>query len=229
MISMSSRIVRPDDAKDVAAFSWTAAKVPPKAGVPLGEAIAPDPVVQANAAWEQRLRQLQGECEVRVQQALQAGRAEADESYKREHAAKLETLYRKLATAASELADLRDKLRKEAESDVVRLALAIARKVIHREVAVDSELLVGLVHSILQKIDTRELHQLRVHPDQVEGLVRAWNRIYAPKKVEIVPDRSLEPGAALFETTRGVLDASVDTQLGEIERGMLDLTRRLLP
>ena len=31
-----------------------------------------------------------------------------------------------------------------------------------------------------------------------------------------------EPGGAIFEIGRGSLDASVDTQLGEIERGLVD-------
>jgi len=32
----------------------------------------------------------------------------------------------------------------------------------------------------------------------------------------------------IFETSRGDLDASIDTQLGEIERGLADVVRRRL-
>jgi len=45
------------------------------------------------------------------------------------------------------------------------------------------------------------------------------------RNVEIMPDPSLERGAAILETARGNLDASVDTQLREIERGFLELVR----
>jgi flagellar biosynthesis/type III secretory pathway protein FliH len=41
-----------------------------------------------------------------------------------------------------------------------------------------------------------------------------------------VPDGSRDPGAAVFETERGNLDASVESQLGEIERGLADALRR---
>jgi flagellar assembly protein FliH len=45
------------------------------------------------------------------------------------------------------------------------------------------------------------------------------------RNIELVPDASLERGAAIFETTRGNLDASIETQLREIERGFTDLVR----
>ena len=39
-------------------------------------------------------------------------------------------------------------------------------------------------------------------------------------------DAALQRGAAIFETAQGSLDASVDTQLNEIECGFADLMRR---
>jgi flagellar biosynthesis/type III secretory pathway protein FliH len=45
-------------------------------------------------------------------------------------------------------------------------------------------------------------------------------------KAEIVADNSLLLGDILFETTRGSLDASIDSQLLEIERGLTDLLGR---
>jgi flagellar assembly protein FliH len=39
----------------------------------------------------------------------------------------------------------------------------------------------------------------------------------------VTPDPGLERGAAVLETARGELDASIETQLAEIERGFADL------
>ena len=49
----------------------------------------------------------------------------------------------RLARAIDELAGLRPRLRQEAEADLVQLALAIARRVLRREIAVDPEALHG--------------------------------------------------------------------------------------
>jgi flagellar assembly protein FliH len=47
-----------------------------------------------------------------------------------------------------------------------------------------------------------------------------------PERIEVIADKKLERGALLIETERGELDASVETQLEEIERGFADLIRR---
>jgi flagellar biosynthesis/type III secretory pathway protein FliH len=44
----------------------------------------------------------------------------------------------------------------------------------------------------------------------------------APKHLTLAVDPTVNPGDVVFETSQGVLDASVDTQLREIERGMID-------
>jgi flagellar biosynthesis/type III secretory pathway protein FliH len=44
--------------------------------------------------------------------------------------------------------------------------------------------------------------------------------------VEVIADSSHELGSVIFETTRGNLDASVNSQLQEIERGLTDRLRK---
>ena len=40
--------------------------------------------------------------------------------------------------------------------------------------------------------------------------------------IEVISDPVQLPGSAVFEVVSGALDASVDTQLAEIERGLTD-------
>jgi len=49
-----------------------------------------------------------------------------------------------------------------------------------------------------------------------------------PPALEIVADASLQAGSAIFETSRGELDASINTQLAEIDRGLADVVRKRL-
>ena len=44
--------------------------------------------------------------------------------------------------------------------------------------------------------------------------------------IELVPDGTQQRGGAVFETSRGLLDASIETQLQEIERGLADQLQR---
>jgi flagellar assembly protein FliH len=61
-----------------------------------------------------------------------------------------------------------------------------------------------------------------VHPQQQAAVRQYLDRYSLAATVELVADPSLQSGDLLFETTRGNLDASVDSQLREIERGFAD-------
>jgi flagellar assembly protein FliH len=121
------------------------------------------------------------------------------------------------------MAGLRHNIRREAEEELVRLALAIARRILHRELSVDPDALMGLVKAALGKIEIRDTYRVRTHPEHAAPVTRYLAQIGAPQKIEVLADPSLEKGSVIFETGRGSLDASVDTQLVEIQRGLTDL------
>lgn len=139
---------------------------------------------------------------------------------------RLEPLLSDLGVLLKELAQLRPRLRTELEEDTVKLALVIARRVLHRELATDPEAILGLVKAAFHKLNARETHRLRLAPQDVTVLEEFRARWNLPDALEIARDASLVRGSVVFETARGELDASVDTQLNEIERGLTDIMRR---
>lgn len=130
-----------------------------------------------------------------------------------------------LGQLARELGALRPRVRAEAELAVVQLAVAIARRVLHREISTDPEALAGLVKSACERLNARELNRLRVAPGGAAVLEEHRSRIGLPPGLVIAADPALAPGSAIFETVRGEMDASVETQLEEIERGLADRMR----
>jgi flagellar assembly protein FliH len=108
----------------------------------------------------------------------------------------------------------------------VKLALAIARRIVHRELAIDPDAMRGLVIAALDRLQGQEIARVRAHPQLAAGLAEPLRKLAQTSPVEIVPDPSCERGALIFETDRGNLDASVETQLQEIERGLADRLRR---
>jgi flagellar assembly protein FliH len=131
-----------------------------------------------------------------------------------------------LAETLISLARLRESIREESTQDLVHLAISIAARVIHREVAVDPDALGGLIQAAFSKLQSREINRVRMHPT-LEGLVRKLlEQAGAPKNLVLMPDASLKPAEVFFETAQGILDASVETQLREIERGLIDKLER---
>ncbi|SRR5258706_283368 len=166
------------------------------------------------------------EAEQRAQAAYQQGLQEGLAAAKREMSAQVDVINGRLARTIEELTGLRQRFRHEAEEDLVTLALAIARRILHRELTMAPEALLGLVKAALEKIDGRELHSVRVRPEDAVMIQQHFEKMGLPRRVEVISDPGLERGAAILDSSRGALDASVETQLAEIERGFADLVRR---
>lgn len=151
-------------------------------------------------------------------EGVAAGRQQAEEHFR--------PAVQGVAEALASLARLRENLREETIQDLVRLAISVAARVIHREISVDPDALGGLIQAALVKVQSREINRVRMHPT-LETLVRkVMEQAGAPKNLVVMADASLKPAEVVFETAQGILDASVDTQLREIERGLIDKLER---
>ena len=154
------------------------------------------------------------------------GRREGVAEGEQRAVAQLTPLMQRLSRSITEVSQMGTSIRRDAEAEVVRLSLAIARRVLHRELSMDPAALVGIAKSALDTLDARELQRIRVHPQDVALLSEELTRSAMPKRIEVMGDATLDRGAVILETTRGELDASVGTQLSEIERGLADFIGR---
>ncbi|HXG32385.1 MAG TPA: FliH/SctL family protein [Bryobacteraceae bacterium] len=204
---MSSRILRGEQGARAEPVVWpdVVAARPPQ-GRPQGEVPADE--------FERRLRA-----------AHEEGWREGEAAARR----RLDAVIEQLARSVEDLATLRARLRRQAEADLVHLAVAIARRILRRELSLDPDAIAGLVHAALQRLAGQEIARVRVHPELAVAVRTALAEGQGAQAAEVVADARLEAGAVIFETERGNLDASVETQLAEIERGLADRLRKSGP
>jgi len=164
--------------------------------------------------------------EQRLQEAYQRGFREGQDAARNELEGQLGAMAARLARTIEELSGMRQRFRHEAEEEVIALAIAIARRILHRELTVAPEALVGLLKAALEKIEAREVHRVRIRPEDLPLVQQNLDQMGLPQRVELIADAALERGAIILDSSRGALDASVETQLAEIERGFADLVRR---
>lgn len=163
--------------------------------------------------------------EQRLQEALARARREADESSRQLLEKQLEGELSKLRTMMRDLASSGAKLRRNAEEELVRLSIAVARRILHRELTIDPDALAGLVKAAFERLDQREIHEVRTDPASLQTVRKVAGGLDLARAVKIVADPSLRPGSLLIDTTRGQLDASIETQLNEIQRGFVDIVQ----
>ncbi len=111
------------------------------------------------------------------------------------------------------------------ESEVVKLALAIAARVLHREAKLDPLLLSGVVRVALEKVAEDSTTVLHVPASELE----MWQRVFvidAESSLQLVSDERLGPGECVLNTNVGKVELGVSAQLEEIERGFFDLMQQ---
>src|SRR5205085_10871668 len=175
---------------------------------------------------EKRIAELEQLMEIRTREAREAGLREGAAAAQARTQEEVQAALDRVAQSIAEIDQYQSRLRRQTEMDAVRLSVAIARRVLRRELTVDPAAIEGLVGAALERLQSQESSRVRLHPDHVPALSAALDRLGMSAKVEIIADPAQEPGAAIFEMPRGNLDASMDSQLREIERGLADRFQR---
>ncbi|MGA9352501.1 MAG: FliH/SctL family protein [Terriglobales bacterium] len=168
-------------------------------------------------AAEERSRRAQADA---LERGREAGRQELRASVDASMARQRE----QVAQTIGEFARERSAYYRRVEGEVVQLALAIARKILHRETQLDPHLLAGIVRVTLEKLDAGTRVDLHVPLRETTD----WRHYFAcqvdgTEAPEVHEDAALAPGECRVQTALGSTDVGLEAQLKEIETGLLDL------
>jgi flagellar assembly protein FliH len=107
------------------------------------------------------------------------------------------------------------------ETDALRFALAVAERIVKREVRMDKEVVVRQIREAVKRIVGTDSIKLRVHPDD-ESIARHHRSailasLESVREVIIEADTSVERGGCIIESTSGNVDARMETQLRQVD------------
>ena len=111
----------------------------------------------------------------------------------------------------------------DAEAAVVRLALGIAGRVLHREAQMDPLLLRGAVRVALEDMQQSTTCVLEVALEKAEAWGGWLGGAGMLAQVQVRTKEDAAPGHCRLEIGASAADLSVASQLAEIERGFFDL------
>jgi flagellar assembly protein FliH len=166
----------------------------------------------------------QANLEQKEQQARARGFEEGRTAARAEFEKNAAALRQQIGTALRDFAVERDTYFHRVEEQVVRLSLAIVRKILHRESQVDPLLLTGVLRVAMEKVASSTTTRLRANPADI----KVWREYFSQDREkypapELVGDPELEPSRCILETDLGTTEIGLETQLKEIEQGFLDL------
>ncbi len=156
------------------------------------------------------------------EQGFREGQKSINESGEKAAATMLEQFSKSL----EELRSLRRGILSTSEHEVIRLALEIARKVVKREITVDEEIILTLVRVALKRVSDQTLFTVRLNPKDYSVVKRHQAMGNAADVlsdgIRLAEDPLISRGGCLIETESGLVDARVEEQFREIEKGFLD-------
>jgi flagellar assembly protein FliH len=178
-----------------------------KTGTPQPEQFTPDLAAIERAAFERGL--LQGE---------KSGREKAEE--------RMSAALARYEEAIAEMGAYKRLLYVQVEREVVKLALEIAKKIVHREVNADREIVQTLVRVALSRVADKSAVTVHVHPRDHDYLTERRGELTGEhsgiREIALVADKSIERGGCLIETDCGEIDGRIEQQFREVERAFFE-------
>lgn len=139
-------------------------------------------------------------------------------------ARQLQVVHQQLGQTLAQLVTLRESLTHRTEQQVVELALAVAARIVHRELSLDRELLLVMARIALDRLSDVAQATIRLHPDD-EAAARGTRDSWPAGAVRIVADPSIRPGGCVVQTDCGIVDVGVDAQIKELSTALLGEAR----
>ena len=131
----------------------------------------------------------------------------------------LEDIKNKLA----EFLNCKEEVYNKVADCILDISLQIAKKIINKEVDENREYIIPIIKALIDDINKTESKIiLKVMPKDVEIVKDKITDVFKSQgfeaKISVIPDNSIEDGGVILETSNGVIDASIDTQIEIMEQ-----------
>lgn len=124
----------------------------------------------------------------------------------------------------SDIQKEREQLIKSSEKEILDLAFAIARKIIHQELAANPDIVQRNVREALSKVTAQKTVKVLVNEDDYTLVESHRDEILSCIKgvdeISIVADSFVGKGGCMIEAELGNIDATVESQFDEIKRAL---------
>lgn len=113
------------------------------------------------------------------------------------------------------------------EREILEIGIKVAQKILGKTIEKNEEEFLSIVKGALKEARENQEVQLHVNPAHFEFILanKADLKMLFPKEVDIFvyPDDQLTESSCVIESVNGRIDASIDSQLEEIKRKLIEL------
>lgn len=185
---------------------------------------------QIEAWWSERREQDEHLVEAVKSEAFnegfEEGRVQAEQTLK----IKIDEMMSEASAVLQQAYIEKERIIQEAEPFLVELSCAIAEKIIDRQLELKPEYSVELIKKSLSRKREQGVLTLCVSPSQFAFVQAAREElslvIDSQAELQILPDASVQDRGCVIRSSFGSVDARIDTQLSEIKKELLRISRQ---
>lgn len=162
------------------------------------------------------------------QEGRATGQQEAERAVQETAEATVGEYLRQLGALVARAQVDRIALIREAEADLVELALAIAEKVLHQRLrAGERAAVLDIARAAIERLTAAgsDSVRVRVHPSDYEAFRDVWDELElggaAGLACQVIPDERVEAGGCLVEARAARIDGQWSTQLAQVRSALL--------
>lgn len=143
---------------------------------------------------------------------------------------KFQHVFKNIQQAIKKLETAKKEIYLNAEKGAVELALAIARKIVCREVSTNRDIVLSIFKKALEEIDGQEKIRIKMSPSDIRLIKDAeleWaESVGNIESIDFEADKNINNGGCIIETNLGEIDARIEKQLQVVEEAFeLELQR----
>jgi flagellar assembly protein FliH len=185
------------------------------------------PIIPAGPETPEKISKVKSEAERIIDRAMQeseAIREEARETGRQEGRAEASSRIEEAMETLNQAVRERKNIIKDAEQEILRLALKVAEQIIRSEVSLHRDVCLNIVAEAISRVSDREQIIVKVNREDAEYLKRYKDRLAGMldgvKSFSILEDSGIEPGGCVIETNLGFIDSKISTKLKSIEESL---------
>ena len=123
----------------------------------------------------------------------------------------------------AEFLNIKNEVFDKVSEGIMDISVEIAKKIINKTVETDREYIIPMIRGVVEEVNrTENKIVLRVMPKDAEIVKDNISEIFSENNTEaaisVVPDKEIKEGGVIIETSNGIIDASIETQLAIVEK-----------
>lgn len=133
---------------------------------------------------------------------------------------KMEEMGKEFEALCSTISDLKVRIYAESEGELLKLCLAIAKRIINMEVRTNKDVIRNTIQSALKYVADKRRIRIIINPDDMEDVRRLLpdlSKLTKGGQFQLTEDHAVEKGGCMIETGFGRINAGIDEQFGVIE------------